>query len=115
MDQIDPHLRTDLFESLHNHITAVVRRELAAAGMGAVVLAPRELRIRAGKEIRDVAFESGVSAATISRIESGKILNPSPQTLAAIAAALGVPAAEYREAFARYITVVSSSRMRNGA
>ncbi len=49
-----------------------------------------QLRSEKGYSQRDFAEKCGVSAAEISRIESGKRLKPSPTLLKAMAQALGV-------------------------
>lgn len=51
----------------------------------------RTLRERQGLSMRQLAEKSGVSAAEISRIESGFRQKPSPDLLRALAPALGVP------------------------
>ena len=53
-----------------------------------------DLRTEKGMSQRELAERSGLSNTEISRLESGKRLNPSPGTLKSISGALGV---EYSE------------------
>ena len=47
-------------------------------------------RAELGYSIRDLAARAGVNLATIVRLERGEILTPQPDTLKALAAALGL-------------------------
>ncbi len=71
--------------------TAVNKKPYKAVGIDeAVGKALRDLREQSSKTARDLATASGVSAAMISRIESGQV-SPSLSTLEALAGALEVP------------------------
>ena len=50
----------------------------------------REVRIRQGLSQEELSEKSGVSAANISRIETGETKNPRPSTMRRLASALGV-------------------------
>jgi transcriptional regulator with XRE-family HTH domain len=58
----------------------------------------REVRLKQGLSQQDLAAKSGVTAANISRIETGETNQPRPSTLRKLAAALGVSVAELWEA-----------------
>jgi transcriptional regulator with XRE-family HTH domain len=51
----------------------------------------RRIRLLAGKTLRDVERETGVSNAYLSQLENGSTKNPSPQILFKLSASLGVP------------------------
>lgn len=57
----------------------------------------RRLRVAARLSLSELARSTGIGKATLSAIESGRS-NPTVETLAAIAAALGVPVVELLEA-----------------
>jgi transcriptional regulator with XRE-family HTH domain len=50
----------------------------------------RKLRVDRGQTLQDLAGESGVSRATLSRIENGEV-SPTAETLGRLAAALALP------------------------
>lgn len=56
------------------------------AGLGPYM---RNLRKSAGKTLRQIEEESGVSNAYLSQIESGSVSRPSPNVLHSVAAAYG--------------------------
>ncbi len=99
MNKIAPHLAPALMSNLEEYIQAIVDARLEAAGLLRPRMGLRALRISRGMEIQAVAQISGVSAATISRLEVGKTENPSPNALNKIARALGVSESECRQAF----------------
>jgi transcriptional regulator with XRE-family HTH domain len=51
-------------------------------------------RAASGLSIGEVARRAGVDIGTVSRIESGRIANPKPETLQAIGEVLGIPASD---------------------
>jgi transcriptional regulator with XRE-family HTH domain len=57
----------------------------------------RKVRLMQGLSQQDLAAKSGVTAANISRIETGETSQPRPSTLRKLAAALDVPVAELWE------------------
>jgi len=54
----------------------------------------KELAKARGMSIEEVAFKSGVKYSTVRNLWQGKVSNPNYSTLAAIAAAFGVPIEE---------------------
>jgi HTH-type transcriptional regulator, competence development regulator len=57
----------------------------------------RELRLRQGLSQRDLSERTGITAANISRLETGETSQPRPSTLRKLAAGLGVEVAELWE------------------
>lgn len=53
----------------------------------------RELRLRSNKTQRELAEETGLAVAHVSRLENGR-MSPSVRTLSKVSATLGVPVAE---------------------
>jgi HTH-type transcriptional regulator, competence development regulator len=57
----------------------------------------REQRLRQGLSQRDLSERTGITAANISRLETGETSQPRPSTLRKLAAGLGVEVAELWE------------------
>ncbi|WP_406698087.1 helix-turn-helix domain-containing protein [Singulisphaera sp. Ch08] len=74
----------------------VSRREpLSACKAGRSVRLPASFKVepeRCGLSLTDLQAKTGIDRATLSKIENGKVPNPTYSTLAAFARALGCPA-----------------------
>lgn len=92
-----------VLNELRTFINGIVDTRLKELGALKPVLDPRGLRVSKGRELGDLALLARVSRVTLSRLETGRIRRPKPETLARIAAALEIPAAEYRNAVALLI------------
>jgi HTH-type transcriptional regulator, competence development regulator len=57
----------------------------------------REQRLRQGLSQRDLSERTGITAANISRLETGETSQPRPSTLRKLAAGLGFEVAELWE------------------
>lgn len=90
-----------LMAGLDAYIDARFEMLLKRRRLGEPELTAREIRIKAGLTIRQLADKSGVAGGPISFIENGKTKNPYPETLRRLANALGVPEHVYRLAAAR--------------
>lgn len=56
------------------------------------------LRIECGWQVKELAKRAGLGTSVIYRLEDGRVLNPTPQTLAKLATAFGVTVKEIRNA-----------------
>ncbi len=61
----------------------------------------RALRLTAGLTLMDLVTRSGVCYATCNRLDRGRGTAPEPRSLAALAAALGLPAGSVTQALVR--------------
>lgn len=108
MGDVTPHPTQAILDGLRAFIVATVREELRASGATRAELGPREIRVAKGIDLQNLATRCGVNRTTISRIESGKIKRPAPQTLNAIARGLGVPEPDYRASVATMLNQLYS-------
>ena len=95
-----------IIDALRNWIEQIVKEKLEAAGVVQAAPDPESIRIQRGFSITALADAAGIANSSIGRIERGETLRPSPEILAKIASALGVPAQEYRASVARKIEKV---------
>lgn len=93
-----PHPNAAIADAIVTIVRTEVAKEIERLGLCPANLLPHELRVRAGMKLRDLAARSGISHVTISNIENGKIRDPRPETIDAIARGLGVAESVYRSA-----------------
>lgn len=74
-------------------------------------LGDRIAHLRGRRSQVDVAREAGIDPATLNRIERGRIKNPQPQTLEAIASVLGVRLTDLTDPEARIVRSAEGPRV----
>jgi DNA-binding XRE family transcriptional regulator len=98
MNSVTPHPYRALIDALEVIIDAKVSARLQQAGHGTPD--PRSLRISRGVDLPTLASKSGISKATLSRLERGLIKQPTVDTMNRAARGLGIPEITYRESIA---------------
>lgn len=102
-----PHPYAALVAAIEAIVDAKVSARLQQAGH--TTPGPRSIRTARGVDLPTLAAKSGISKATISRLERGEIRQPKIETLNALARALGVSEQEYRQSVATLLQATEAA------